>query len=115
WSPSSESALAEAEIEYRDKKDPAIYVTFKVVEGNDYVENGDLLMIWTTTPWTLPGNLAIAVGSEIEYVRAGYNDKVYVVAKDLIENIFDGEYNVLSSFKGSAIEEVKYENMLMNR
>lgn len=115
WSPSSESALAEAEIEYRDKKDPAIYVTFKVVEGNDYVENGDLLMIWTTTPWTLPGNLAIAVGSEIEYVRASYNDKVYVVAKDLIENIFDGEYNVLSSFKGSAIEEVKYENMLMNR
>lgn len=50
WSPSSESALAEAEIEYHDRKDPSIYVAFPVVEGNNTAQVGDNLVIWTTTP-----------------------------------------------------------------
>ncbi|MEI3508089.1 MAG: class I tRNA ligase family protein [Bacilli bacterium] len=55
WSPSSETALAEAEIEYKDRKDPSVYVAFKVEEGNDFVQNGDNLVIWTTTPWDASG------------------------------------------------------------
>src|SRR5699024_1183370 len=56
WSPSSETALAEAEIEYKDRKDPSIYVAFEVENGNEFIKSGDKLVIWTTTPWTLPGN-----------------------------------------------------------
>ncbi len=65
WSPSSESALAEAEIEYHDRKDSSIYVAFPVVEGNDTVNVGDNLVIWTTTPWTLPCNTGIAISEKI--------------------------------------------------
>jgi isoleucyl-tRNA synthetase len=59
WSPSSESALAEAEIEYKDKRSPSIYVGFKVKEGKGVLEEGTQIIIWTTTPWTIPANLAI--------------------------------------------------------
>ena len=50
WSPSSESALAEAEIEYKDKRSPSIYVSFKVKDGKGVLENGEQFIIWTTTP-----------------------------------------------------------------
>lgn len=67
WSPSSETALAEAEIEYKDVKSSSIYVAFKVVDGKNVLSNGCELVIWTTTPWTMPANLAICVGPDIEY------------------------------------------------
>ncbi len=119
WSPSSESALAEAEIEYKDKKDPSIYVTFTIIEGNDVVDSGDNLVIWTTTPWTLPGNLAIAVGPTFTYVKIKVVDKIYIVAKELLETLvsefsFDN-YEVVSEFKGSSLEKVKYKHVFMNR
>jgi isoleucyl-tRNA synthetase len=60
WSPSSESALAEAEIEYQDKQSISVYVAFPSVDGKGLLENINYL-IWTTTPWTLPANLAISV------------------------------------------------------
>jgi len=65
WSPSSETALAEAEVEYRDKRSPSIYVAFPVKDGKGIlpVEN-TAVVIWTTTPWTIPANLAIAVHAE---------------------------------------------------
>ena len=66
WSPSSESALAEAEIEYQDKKSPSIYVAFPVTDGKDVLTQGDKFIIWTTTPWTIPANLAIAVNGKLE-------------------------------------------------
>ena len=59
WSPSSESALAEAEIEYADVKSHAIYVAFKVKDGKGLLDNDTSFIIWTTTPWTMPANLAI--------------------------------------------------------
>ena len=74
WSPSSESALAEAEIEYHDRKDPSIYVAFPVVEGNNTAQVGDNLVIWTTTPWTLPCNTGIAVSKKFDYARVLVND-----------------------------------------
>src|SRR5699024_8715512 len=59
WSPSSESALAEAEIEYHDKRSPSIYVSFTVTDGKGLLEEGVKFIIWTTTPWTIPANLGI--------------------------------------------------------
>ena len=67
WSWSSETALAEAEIEYKDIKSYAIYVAFDVKDGKGVVPNGSKAVIWTTTPWTLPANLAISVHPRFEY------------------------------------------------
>ena len=66
WSPSSESALAEAEIEYQDKQSASIYVAFEVTDGKGVIENGVKIIIWTTTPWTIPANLGICCSSGIE-------------------------------------------------
>ncbi|HUH57535.1 MAG TPA: class I tRNA ligase family protein, partial [Pseudomonadales bacterium] len=67
WSPSSESALAEAEIEYADVVSPSVYVRFKVTKGTKEVPVGSYFVIWTTTPWTLPANLAISVHPRFTY------------------------------------------------
>lgn len=119
WSPSSESALAEAEIEYKDRKDPSIYVAFPVVEGNDFVQAGENLVIWTTTPWTLPGNLGIAVGENYEYAKVKVKDKVYIVAHDLVNSLmqefgFD-TYEVIGVISGTSFEGVKYKHVFMDR
>ncbi|OYV28951.1 MAG: isoleucine--tRNA ligase, partial [Acidocella sp. 20-61-6] len=75
WSPVEKTALAEAEVEYHDKKDTAIYVRFRIssaIVGNDHKEVSDFqnsaMVIWTTTPWTIPGNRGLAVGPDITYL-----------------------------------------------
>src|SRR5699024_3244180 len=87
WSPSSESALAEAEIEYKDKQSPSIYVSFQVTDGKDVLDTDVHFLIWTTTPWTIPANLGISVHPEYEYVVVRANDKKFVVAKELLDNV----------------------------
>lgn len=119
WSPSSESALAEAEIEYKDRTDASIFIAFPVEEGNEYVQKGDNLVIWTTTPWTLPGNTAIAVGADFDYVKVEVDGKNYVVASmllDSLKNDFKWEnVKVLETFLGSKLEGVKYHHVFMER
>ncbi|WP_275092227.1 class I tRNA ligase family protein [Metamycoplasma hominis] len=104
WSPSSQSALAEAEVEYADHVSPSLYVAFKVIEGNKYVENGDYLIIWTTTPWTLLANSGVAINDQFEYAKVLVNGNKYIIAKDLVESVAAvakwEEYQVLSTFKG---------------
>ncbi|SFP05274.1 isoleucine--tRNA ligase [Salibacterium halotolerans] len=87
WSPSSESALAEAEIEYHDKKSPSIYTAFDVKDGGRVLDGDEQFIIWTTTPWTIPANLAIAVHPDLEYAVVQVNEAKYVVARDLVENL----------------------------
>ena len=119
WSPSSESALAEAEIEYKDRTDASIFIAFPVEEGNEYVQKGDNLVIWTTTPWTLPGNTAIAVGADFDYVKVEVDGKNYVVASTLLDSLkndFKWEnVKVLGTFLGSKLEGVKYHHVFMER
>ena len=67
WSPSSESALAEAEIEYKDIKSPTIFVKFAVKDGKGILDSDTSFVIWTTTPWTIPANLAICLNPELTY------------------------------------------------
>ena len=69
WSVVEKTALADAEVEYEDHTSPSIYVRFPVVKAADPALDGAGIIIWTTTPWTIPGNRAIAVGPELEYVR----------------------------------------------
>ena len=119
WSPSSESALAEAEIEYHDRKDPSIYVAFPVVEGNYTVNVGDNLVIWTTTPWTLPCNTGIAISEKFDYAKVLVNDKYYIVANELLEDLakeFGWEnYEVVNVFTGDKFAGVKYKHVFMDR
>lgn len=119
WSPSSESALAEAEIEYHDRKDSSIYVAFPVVEGNDTVNVGDNLVIWTTTPWTLPCNTGIAISEKFDYAKVLVGDKYYIVANELLDSLakeFNWEnYEVVDVFSGSEFKGVKYKHVFMDR
>lgn len=114
WSPSSQSALAEAEVEYADHVSPSLYVAFKVIEGNKYVENGDYLIIWTTTPWTLLANSGVAINDQFEYAKVLVNGNKYIIAKDLVESVAAvakwEEYQVLSTFKGKEFLGIKYKN-----
>ena len=113
WCPSDETALAEAEIEYADVPCTAIYVKFKlkdtkgVLDGIPGAENAYVL-IWTTTAWTLPGNLAICLGPDIEYAVCKAGDEIYIVASALAETVFQkagiDKFNILKKLPGSALE-----------
>ncbi|MCC5890096.1 MAG: isoleucine--tRNA ligase, partial [Alkalibacterium sp.] len=87
WSPSSESALAEAEIEYHDVRSPNIYVAFTVNDGKSVLDEDTSFIIWTTTPWTLPANLAIAVKPDSTYSVLEADGRKFVVAADLAEQV----------------------------
>jgi isoleucyl-tRNA synthetase len=87
WSPSSESSLAEAEIEYKDVKSPSIYVAFPVSDGKGILDDDTSFVIWTTTPWTLPANLGISVNPTFTYVQVLADGRKFVIAKDLLETV----------------------------
>ncbi|MGM0174319.1 isoleucine--tRNA ligase [Enterococcus sp. DIV0800] len=87
WSPSSESSLAEAEVEYKDVKSASIYVAFKVKDGKGILDNDTSFIIWTTTPWTLPANQGISVNPAYTYVVVEAAGAKYVIAKDLLETV----------------------------
>ena len=119
WSPSSESALAEAEIEYKDKRSPSIYVGFNVIDGKGVLETHDQIIIWTTTPWTIPANLGIAVHPELTYVVVKANGQNYVVAEDLLEAVTKEigweDVQVVKTVKGSELEYIKAKHPLYDR
>lgn len=118
WSPSSESALAEAEIEYQDRKDPQIYVKFQVVDGKDLLTSDDYFVIWTTTPWTIPGNLAISVNGDLDYVLVKTEKGNFVLLKALYENVLkelELEGEVLKTFKGQELENMTTKHPLYDR
>ncbi|SOC35380.1 isoleucine--tRNA ligase [Ureibacillus acetophenoni] len=87
WSPSSESALAEAEIEYKDVESYSIYVAFGIKDAKGVVPEDAKFIIWTTTPWTIPANLGISVNPEYKYAVVAANNDKYIVAKDLVEKV----------------------------
>jgi isoleucyl-tRNA synthetase len=83
WSPVEKTALAEAEVEYEDITSTQIDVAFEIVESPFPELAGAYALIWTTTPWTIPVNQAIAYGPDVEYVLVHYGDRRYLVAEDL--------------------------------
>ncbi|MGX9133589.1 isoleucine--tRNA ligase [Rummeliibacillus sp. JY-2-4R] len=119
WSPSSESALAEAEIEYKDIKSPSIYVAFNVLDGKGVVNNDEKFIIWTTTPWTMPANLGISVNPEFTYVVVKANGAKYIVAKGLLEKVAEkiGWENpeIDREIQGADLENVTAKHPLYDR
>ncbi|WOO87237.1 isoleucine--tRNA ligase [Mollicutes bacterium LVI A0039] len=116
WSPTSQSALAEAEVEYQDKRSPAIYVGFDIIEHDDLADTQ--AVIWTTTPWTIPANMGIAVGRDFDYSQVEINNKKYLVATDLVKSFADeleGEATILKTFSGSELEYTKLQHPLFDR
>lgn len=110
WSPSSESALAEAEIEYQDKQSASIYVSFNVKDGKGVLASDEKIVIWTTTPWTIPANLAICVNPELDYSVVKVNGEKYLVASGLIESLVKelewDSHEVIKQVKGAELEGV---------
>lgn len=112
WSWSSESALAEAEIEYHDVTSPTAFYAERVVDGKGILDTDTYMVVWTTTPWTIPGSRGITIGAKYEYsvVKPAGSDKKYVVATDLLagdaEKFGWADYEVEQIVKGADMENI---------
>ena len=119
WSPSSESALAEAEIEYADVKSHAIYVAFKVKDGKGLLDNDTSFIIWTTTPWTMPANLAICLNPEFTYGVFDTNKGKFVFLKEFEEHLKEElgfeTIKLIKEFKGKDLEYITCKHPLYDR
>ncbi len=119
WSPSSESALAEAEIEYADVLSNSIYVAFKVKDGKGLLDNDTSLIIWTTTPWTLPANLAISAHPDFVYGLYQTNKGKFVFLKEfeksLSEELGFEDVKLLKEFTGKELEFVVCKHPFYDR
>lgn len=130
WCPHCETALAEAEVEYADHTSTAIYVKFEFEEKETEqikklagveTENPIFALIWTTTPWTIPSNLAISLNARYEYSLVQYVDEIYIIASDLVDafikdNQFEAEdVKILGKVQGSDLENFNTVHPLYDR
>ena len=119
WSPSSESALAEAEIEYKDVKSASIYVSFPIKDAKGVVPADAKFIIWTTTPWTLPANLGISLNPEFIYVVVAVGEKKFIIAKELLETVATAleweSYEVVQEVKGEAMDRIVAQHPFYDR
>ncbi len=117
WSYSSESALAEAEIEYQDKEDFSIYFKLPIVGQKDLEDAA--FLVWTTTPWTLPANLAVCAGPSIDYVLADTAKGKLIFGLELKDRLTEllelGEVTILKKYKGTDLEGLTYKHPLYDR
>ena len=104
--PKSETVLSSHELAlgYRETKDPSVYVLFQRVDADEY------FLVWTTTPWTLISNVALAVGPDIDYVKIKTDGKVLILAKDRL-SVIDGDYEILEEMKGNDLLGLEYEQL----
>ncbi|MBC7114332.1 MAG: isoleucine--tRNA ligase [Archaeoglobi archaeon] len=115
WCPRCETAIADSEVEYWDEEDPSIYVKFPV-KG----EEKTYLVIWTTTPWTIPANLAVAVHPSLEYAkvraRKGDEEEFLILASTLVDEVLKlggyDEWEIVESYLGEDLENLEYEHPL---
>jgi len=118
WSPSSESALAEAEIEYKDITSKAIYFLFPLVDGDNELKDAKI-MVWTTTPWTLPCNLAVAAGPLVDYVVFDSNKGRLICASDLkdmlVAKLGLTDIKVITNIRGDKLLNYHYKHPLYER
>ncbi|MFZ2671675.1 MAG: isoleucine--tRNA ligase, partial [Enterococcus aquimarinus] len=119
WSPSSESSLAEAEIEYKDVKSASIYVAFQVKDGKGLLSEDTAFVIWTTTPWTLPANMGISVNPDYVYLEIKADGRQFVVAKDLLETVKEAigwqEIEILQELAGDQLDKMTAQHPFYDR
>ena len=121
------SALAEAEVEYNDKQSPAIDVRFPLVECSNFLKqfniekniNSVSIVVWTTTPWTLPANQAVALHPENNYALVQVSNEILIIANELYETVLSRcgftDYKVLSKYSGSYFEGLKLKHPFYDR
>jgi isoleucyl-tRNA synthetase len=111
YCPRCGTALSSHEVAlgYRDVVDPSVYVRLPLVVDHGAARAGDRLLIWTTTPWTLPGNVAVAAGPKVEYVRARAGEETVIVAAGLAEKVLGEQVEILERFPGSELIGAQYE------
>lgn len=120
WCPSCVTALADAEVEYAEKESPSIFVAFEVIDRDRFPVKQEPLyiVIWTTTPWTLPANLALAVHPELEYVGVKTSKGILIIVKEAIENLkgkIEIEETPLFKVKGSLLEGLRAKHPFIDR
>ncbi len=105
-----ETAVAYNEIEYTKQGDISIYIKFKIKESKN-----KFLVIWTTTPWTLPSNTGVMVNPKFDYAEIEVGDEIWIIAKKRIEELTkktNTKYKIKREFKGKELKDLKYENPL---
>jgi len=107
WCASCETSLAKHELEYDNVKDKSVFLKFKINNtSNEY------LIIWTTTPWTIPFDLGVMVNPELDYVKAKVDNEVWIVAKALVDTFIKGiagkDFEISEEFKGEKLEGIEY-------
>ncbi|MGQ5709135.1 isoleucine--tRNA ligase [Lactobacillus sp. PSON] len=120
WSWSSESTLAEAEVEYHDVKSPSIYIAFPVKDGKGILDEKDTyFVIWTTTPWTIPSNQGITVNPQFDYSVVEVNGKRYVVGTTRLDAVAEAlgweDYKVVQHLKGSDMDRMVAKHPLYDQ
>lgn len=125
WCPDCQTALAEAEIEYQDDPCFSVYVKFKVTDDKGKLAKLEIdldktyFVIWTTTTWTLPGNLAICLGPEYDYTAVQANGENYIMAAELVKPTMEAagisDYTTTGTIKGKELEYIVTEHPVMNR
>ncbi|MEG0872917.1 MAG: isoleucine--tRNA ligase [Clostridia bacterium] len=121
WCSDCETALAEAEIEYSNDITTSIFVKFKVIDDRGvFSKYGDLastfILIWTTTPWTLPGNKAVTINGEVDYAIVRVKSEKYIIAKELVDLVMSQadikDYEILGTHTGKSLEGIVYSSPL---
>lgn len=119
WCADCETALAEAEIEYSSKVSPSIYVKFPVKDGRGVLPEDAYIIIWTTTPWTIPANTGISLHPEFDYALVEVNREKYLIAKGLLEKVASeisfNAYIILNEYKGRELERVICRHPMFDR
>jgi len=129
WSIPCRTALAEAEVEYADHVSQSVFVKFKVIHLPEFVQGSELaekaspsnsfVLIWTTTPWTLPANLAVAFNSKLQYSLVQVGNEQYFILSSLISAVAEKckweKYETLATFFGSNLEGLEYQHPFCNR
>ena len=108
WSAATPLSNFEANMDYRDVEDPSIFFTLTARGDFNKIKKSDKFLVWTTTPWCIPGNLAIAIGKEIEYLRIQITDDIFWIAKNLISELKEYEYKILDESIGADMIGAEY-------
>ena len=120
WCTDCETALAEAEIEYKDVHNTSAYVKFPVEDSKGlFDKENTFVVIWTTTPWTLPGNMGITIDPEFEYVVVDCGKENYIMAKELVSKVMElaeiENYKIVKTFKGIDLDGVLCKHPFLDR
>ena len=120
WCPDCETALAEAEIEYKDHESLSLYVKFNVIDAKGlFDEKNTSIVIWTTTPWTLPGNTGITVGGDFDYSVVEAGNERYIIASELVDKVMKiagiEEYKEVQKFKGNEMNGILCKHPFLDR